>query len=445
MTTYDPPLNPPKIHKSILGYKHPQMRAAELSDMVSIPVRDLFPDIPKPLISMGQDASPIKQEVRSALEQVDLSAIGPNDTVNILCSEHGFAMMGGDAYAETILEVNKIIKERTGNSRMTLAFSAGGSKFEGAELIPQFSLDERFDGKIVTFGPYDKGIPIETEIGTLYGIGRAYKAKHIIYVHYDDPREVHFHRLNGRALKAFTMSYARAETRGIFHNNFPTSSANIVPRALYESDFIQDKFRCAVLLRSAPSGILGVDADNDLVSLDRRLSKSLLQDFGKMITLMEHIDDCIAVLDGHRWLHYQHAGGTTACNLFFGTADHLDLEKDHSWNGNPKVKAVVMNYAWKSRFPLPDTPVIASHPGTAKSLERLELFDKVIPAENLSDAMNKAYEISGTRRAIVFDGSYGVVHCTPEMADHLHDIAPAIAKAVDEVHLPKWLKQRGLN
>ncbi len=444
MTAHLEPREPPPLHKSIFGYKHPELRAAQLPGMVAVPVRKLFPDVPEPLMEMGQSADAIAPATRRAMEQVDLSRIGVNDTVNLLCSEHGFAMMGGEAYAKMLVAVREIISERTGNTKIRLAFSAGSSKLESAEIIETFGLKQHFE-KIISFGPYDRGVEIETEIGTLYGIGQAYKAQHLIYCHYDDPRETHFHRLNGRALKAFTMSYARIETRAIFHNNFPTSSANIVPRALYESDFIQKKFCCVVMLRSAPSGIMGVDAENDLLALDKAMSKQLLHDYGKMIHLMESIDECIVVLDGHRWLHYQHAGGTTACNLFFGDVDHLDLDYDHSWSGNPAVKAVVMNYAWKSAFPLPNTPIIASSDKTARSMKRIIHHTNVQSADSLADAMDKAYALSGTRKAIIFDGAYGVVHCTPEMADYLCQIAPDVSRAVDEHHLPKWLAQRGLN
>ncbi|MDR4949408.1 hypothetical protein [Neobacillus cucumis] len=57
--------------------------------------------------------------------------------------------------------------------------------------------------------PIDEGIPIETEIGTLYGLKWTYDATWIIHVHNSDVREVHFHRQVDRAVKHFGMSYAR--------------------------------------------------------------------------------------------------------------------------------------------------------------------------------------------------------------------------------------------
>ncbi|WP_124606306.1 hypothetical protein [Burkholderia sp. Bp9142] len=439
-----PPVVPPPIPRSVMGYRYPSMRAAQLPGMVSVAVRDLFPDLPVPLMVLGDSAEKVREATVSALESVDLSRIGANDSVNILCSEHGFAMMGGDAYVATVCAVKDEVERRTGNRKLRLAFSSATSKFEGKEIIEHYKLDEYFEGRVVQFGPYEKGVEIETEIGLLYGIGLAYKAQHIIYVHYDDPRETHFHRLNGRALKAFTMSYARIETRGIFHNNFPTSSANIVPRALYESPFIQEKFVCAVMLRSSPSGIMGVDADRDLIALDKRMTRELLRDFGKMIHLFESIDSCIAVMDGHRWLHYQHAGGLTSCNLFFGPDDHLDLEIDTKSPGNPAVKAVVLNYAWKSAFTLKNTPFIAADPRIANSLRKQGLHYEVHSADSLEQAMEQAHDLTGTRKAIIFDGSYGAINCSREMAEALLHDAPQVTKTVDEVLMPKWLKQRRL-
>ena len=127
-------------------------------------------------------------------------------------------------------------------------------------------------------------------------------------MHYDDPREIHFHRVNGRLLKSFTMSYARMETRLIFHNNFPPRSANIVPRAIYESPFIRDKWAFSAVLSTSPNGTMGIDADNDLIALDRRTGELILRRYGKMLQLFNTIDECFTIADDTRWLPYQHAG-----------------------------------------------------------------------------------------------------------------------------------------
>ena len=89
-----------------------------------------------------------------------------------------------------------------------------------------------------------------------------------------DPNSEPLDTSDVRVAKSFTMSYARMETRSIFHNNFPTRSANIVPRAIYESPFIQKKWAFSAVLTTSPDGVIGIGADNDLIALDRRVSAS---------------------------------------------------------------------------------------------------------------------------------------------------------------------------
>jgi hypothetical protein len=310
--------------------------------------------------------------------------------------------------------------------------------------------EEYFEGRTLSFGPYDAGVEIETEIGVLYGIRAAYAARWLIHVHYDDPREVHYHHVNGRLLKSFTMSYARMETRSIFHTNFPTRSANIVPRAIYESMFIQERFAFAAALKTAPTGVMGVDADNDLIALDHRVCGDILRRFGKMLELFNTVESCFLIADDTRWLPYQHAGGMTACALYAAGPDHLDLDlptvdERHHVNktslGGP-VKAVVLNYAWKL-FMAHDLTIAASA-AVGKDARRVHADRDVVVAEDLADAMRIAVERTGTERGIVFDGSYGAINMTREMAEYLLAHAPEVARRVDEELLPKWLRQRNL-
>jgi len=437
---------PPPLPKSRFGYGKvlPPMRAAELPGMVSVRVRDLFSDVPAAIHEAGQDVAPVREAARAALSDVDMSMIQPGDTVNILCSEHGFAMMGGDAYADLIKTIKDVVEERTGCRKIRLALSTAMNKNEVSEIVPRFGLDDHFAGKVFNFGPFDPGVAIDTEIGRLYGVKKAYNSRWIIHVHYDDPREIHFHRINGRTLKSFTMSYARMETRSIFHNNFPTRSANIVPRAIYESPFIQKKWAFCAVLRTSPDGVTGIGADNDLIALDRRVSASTLRSYGKLIQLFRSIDACFAVADDTRWVPYQHAGGLTSCTLYHGVHDHLDLDLvSMPTVVNPAVKLLVVNYAWK----LAATGFltnIAATPAVGRDLERIDPMG-VIVAESLEDAMDKAYELAGTEKAIVFDGSYGCINLTRPLAEDLIARAPAISRRVDEELLPKWLAQRKLN
>jgi hypothetical protein len=442
-----PPLGPSKF---AYGRKAPAMRAAELPEICSVQVQDLFPELADPIHRHGDDLAPIRDAARSALAHVDMSMIGTGDSVNILCSEHGFAVMGGQAYAELIKTVRDEVTERTGAGRIKLALSSAVSKFEQNEIIPRYGLDDHFEGKTFTFGPYDPGVAIDTEIGRLYGIRTAYAAKRLIHVHYDDPREVHYHHLNGRLLKSFTMSYARMETRSIFHTNFPTRSANIVPRAIYESKYIRDRWAFAAVLCTSPTGTMGIDADNDLIALDRRASRAALRRYGKMLELFNTIDSCFVIADDTRWLPYQHAGGLTACALYENGSDHLDLDFpahpparfDKSPIKSP-ARAVVVNYAWKLLFAAADL-MIGADADVGRDLLRIHGDANVVVASNLAEAVRIAAEQSGTDKGIVFDGSYGSINLTRPMAEHLLAKAPEVSRLVDSELMPKWLAQRHL-
>jgi hypothetical protein len=421
------------------------MRAAELPAMVSVRPRELFPDIPPAIHNAGQDLAPIRRAARDALAGVDMSMIRPGDTVNILCSEHGFAMMGGEAYAELIKTIRDEVVERTSCQRVRLAFSSAMSKSEGAEIIPRFGFQDHFRGQVFGFGPYDRGVPIDTEIGRLWGVARAYAADRLIHVHYDDPREIHWHRINGRTLKAFTMSYARMETRSIYHNNFPTRSANIVPRAIYESPFVQGRWAFSAVLRTSPAGTTGIDAANDLIALDRRVTESLLRSYGKVIRLLISIDECFSIADDTRWLPYQHAGGVCSCALYKGTHDHLDLHLVSLPKAtNRAVKVLVLNHAWMlpgSTFRT--TIAVGRQVGEALIRERRSPKG-VIVAADLPQAMEIAARESGTEKAIAFDGCYDAINVTRPLAEELVAKAPKIARQVDEELLSKWLRQRRL-
>jgi len=129
-------------------------------------------------------------------------------------------------------------------------------------------------------------------------------------------------------------------------------------------------------LRSTPDGITGVDADNDLYLLDRRITKDLLRDYGKVLRLLGEIDACIVVWDAGRWGYYIHAGGIAFGCLENGRYDAFDLDVpsalgfhdkiekylkgeasalDSIMNINPAIKAVVVNQAWPG-LPISDIP-----------------------------------------------------------------------------------------
>src|SRR5690606_28797759 len=112
-------------------------------------------------------------------------------SINILCSEHGFGILGGFAYAEMIKTIKDVIEERTGNTRAKLVVIAYVGFKEADEIIEYYGFNEYFNGKVIGATPFDRGVPIETEMGTLYGVAKVYNAKWIIHTHYDDPREIY--------------------------------------------------------------------------------------------------------------------------------------------------------------------------------------------------------------------------------------------------------------
>jgi len=69
---------------------------------------------------------------------------------------------------------------------------------------------------------------------------------------------------------------------------------------------------------------------------------------------------------------------------------------------------------------------------------------QVVVAESLPEAYQLAIELSGTDKAIAFDGSYRNINVSRSMAEHLIAAAPEVARLVDEELLPKWLRQRGM-
>ena len=442
---------PPRIMPSISGPELPPCRVADLPGITSLEIRRLFPEIPSEIYLRGDDFSAVRQATENALKDVDMTMIKPDHSVNLLCSEHGFSILEGGAYAEMLRTIKDVVRERTGCPNIRLRFSVGSSKSEAREIIPYFGLDKDFD-KIASAGPFDRGVAIETEIGTLYGIARVYDADWIIHAHYDDPRELYYHHLINRPLKPFTMSYARLETRSIYHKNFDSLSSNIVPRAIFESPFVQGKFAFTCLLMTSPAGVTDVGADNNLHRLNRRLIKNTLKSFGKLIRLFGEIDECIAALDSGRWAWYLHGGGLTSGNLFMAPTDHLDLNispvrKTGNKLVNPAVKMLLLNYTWRENLYglLPFYPVIIAGKELAKGLsfgvqKRAELI-----ADNLEQAMSAAIEMAGTDKVIVFDGSFGSINLSPSLRDFLISRAPEVSHRVDEHYLPLWLSQRGID
>jgi len=458
---------PPDIMPSVYGTP-PCQRAAELPGLVSLDVGDLFPDVTPAIYLQNDELSIIRSAAEEALAGVDMAMIRADHTVNVLCSEHGFAILGGRAYAEMIKTIKDVVKARTGCGNIRLKMAAGGCYQEAPEILDYYGLDDYFEGQTAGVTPMDRGIAIETEIGRLYGIAELYDADWFIQAHHGDLRELYWHRLIDQALKPFAMSYARLETRGVYHFNFGPRSSNFVQRAIFDSPFIQERYAFSSLLLTSPSGVTGVDADNDLNRINRRLTLEGLKSYGKMVRLFAEIDACVAVMDGAKWLHYQHASGITFGNLVNVQLDFFDLDTIPAGTGfalfekvpgapkvsaiNPALKALVINHMWThmtcTELPL-NIPTVVVGRSLADNLSQdpanPEFMNAAVGAESLATAVNFAQRVAGTDKIIVFDGSYGRINLSPSLGELFLSKAPQVSRKVDEELLPKWRKQRGLD
>jgi hypothetical protein len=457
-------IRPPKLMESVYGPR-PKERAVESLDMVSVSVGDLFPDTMDQLYNGSDDLSVIEQATHKALSSVRMEMIKPEDTVKLLSSEHGFSLMGGDAYVRMLAALKDGIRARTGCEDIRLMVGAYKGFREADEVIAHYDLKRIFEGKVYGYGPYDKDIAIETEIGTVYGIKKLFDADWFVHSYYDCPREMYYHRMIDRAFKSFVMSYARFETRSVYHMNFGNRSSNFLPRAIFEAPLIQKTYAFSCFLRTSPAGILSVDADNDLSALNERITISHLKKYGKMMRLFNEIDECIALLDGSRWGFYIHAGGTIFGVLMNVKTDPFDLNNHKALGGfqknekgelvpkliNPAIRVIVINQAWPgiNYLGLDETPIVIVGEDHA-DLWKADHCNPYIAetaqvAKNLGEAMDRAYEIAQTDKVIIFDGCFGSINCSPSLARLLMEKAPEVNREVEEDLLPKWLRQRGLD
>ncbi|MGA2955407.1 MAG: hypothetical protein ABSF48_06780, partial [Thermodesulfobacteriota bacterium] len=205
----------PRISTYTLSPELLKTRAADLPELTSVTFEELFPDAPRPIPAKSR--AEIRKVIRAltlqSLDQLDLSKIQPGDSVNILASSHGFTVYGGEAYVEMIRTIREEVKRRCGTDKIYLRAGVGLRFQENDEHIKHFGLDKDFTGKAEGITPVDRGVPIQTEIGTLYGVEKVYSARWLIHTHNNDIRELHYHRQIGRLFKPFAMSYATIETR----------------------------------------------------------------------------------------------------------------------------------------------------------------------------------------------------------------------------------------
>ncbi len=469
------PFSPAPLRKSQYGVD-PQFvgkRGAQLENIVGVPLKALFPGLPEVIYPNGEDGETvIRKATEAAMEKADLSKITAGKTVNILASHHGFTFLGGKPYAEMLRTIKDVVERETGVKEVRLRAGLGMRFRETEEYIKAHRLDDHFQGKAIGIAPIDAGIPIETELGTLYGLRKAYDADVIIHAHNSDVREVHFHRHVDRAVKPFGMSYARAETRSTYHQNLGPRAANFVARSIFESDFVQSKYAFSIFTVMSPLGVLGVDADRDLYRLNERITVSGMRNYGKVITLFGKIDECVVVLDFPCPVPYVFAGGTIYANMVCANIDIFDLDvplPPYTWYTetfydekgrplipeippvNPAIRMVVHNYAWTG---YPATFFAEHSPTIVVGREQADHFDRdpmnlnymhhALLAENLDAAMEFAYRTAGTEKVILFDGASGGINVSRPLAEQLLKAAPAVDRDVETELMPKWLAQRGI-
>ncbi len=448
-------------------------RMAAYPEMTSLLIKDLFADTPAVIYPHEEGLTTVRKAAEAALSRVDMSMIKPRDSVNVLASHHGFTLLGGEPYAELLRVVRDVIAERTGTDNIRLRAGVGLRFRETEEYIKRYRLDEHFKGKARGVAPIDEGVAIQTEIGTLYGIKAVYDADWIVHVHNSDVREVHFHRQVDRAVKPFGMSYARIETRSTYHWNMGPRGANFTARSIFESEFVKSKFAFAAFLNMSPSGVVGVTAENDLYVLNDQLTVEGLTYYGKIMTLLGEIDECIVGLDFPCPVPYVFAAGVIYANFVGANDDLFDLDKGlppYTWyteafydkSGkplidsimpvNPAIKMVVHNYAWggyPSAFFSEHIPTIVVGQQQAELFnqdpQNLSYMQYAVVANGLDEAMHFAYHAAKTDKVIIFDGAMGGINVSHSLADMLQAKAPAVAKRVDRELMPKWLKQRGVS
>jgi len=458
---------PSYIRESVYG-PEPKMRAGELPGIEALDIRELFPDVPGEIFLEGGDLSVIREATKEALKKVKMDMIKPKDMVNLLSSQYGFQIMSGEGYTEMLKTIKDVVEEKTGCKNIRLRVATGFRIREPLEIIKHYKLDEYFKGQARPVRAIDKGVPIETEIGTLYGVAKIYDADWIIHAHHGELRELDMHRMINRATKPFAMSYARMETRGVAHINFGPRSSNFISKVIFNSPFVQKKFTFGCFLLTSPEGITGVDADNDMVAVDQRLMMLAFKSYGKLRVLCEEIKECIAVLDATGEPRYMIGGGMTFGNLTEAELDLFDLDEipvslgfglyqrppgaPKAKSVNPAIKALVINHAWLGvpQLELPThIPTIIVGRDLAEMLAadpmNHDFMKYVVTAENLETAMEFARRIAKTDNVYVFDGCFGAITLSPSLAELLMKKAPEVSRRVDEELMPKWLRQRGFD
>ncbi|HJN52794.1 MAG: hypothetical protein QGI68_14865 [Pseudomonadales bacterium] len=472
MTTTDPllrDLTPPPFQRVWNGNRPDQLiteRAADLPGVVALPVRELVPDLPRPIWSQMEDFGPtdlteLREQTRAVVQGMDWSAIEKRKTVHLLANPHGFSY-SGEAYVAMLEEIAAHLRtERQARVKLRIAESMG--HIDNPDWVSIFNLEKRFDDvkEVPQIGP---GSKIDTRLGDMYVSKGLFRSPYFVHTHVTDLREAYLHRMVDRLYKPFGMGYARLETRSAYHFGYGPRTGQMVSRAVFESDFIQKRYTGTVVLNTTSEGVIGVEGDNDLRALDRRLSEGMLRNYGTLMRLLGEIDACIPVLDGHGCSVYTYGGGLTFSNLLYADTDFFDLdnlalsahrssetEPGLFMGGGDAIKSIVINYMAGGVPYHSSLQHFSLHVASQQAYKWLINEPSNCYVENLAtvhdglrDAVRAAREETGCEELMVFDYTPGAFRVTEGLARHLLDCAPRVVENVERHLLPKWMAQRKL-
>jgi hypothetical protein len=445
-------------------------RAADLDGIVTLPIRDLTPWLPPPIWAPDSrfgptDVGEVRARTRTRLEQVDWSKINRGDRVNLLANPHGFAL-SGEAYVAMLEETQQHVRNATGAKvRLRIAESMG--HIENPDWMRIFDLERRF-GDARECPQIGQGVEIDTRVGPMYLTRQLFNADHFIHTHVTEMREGYLHRMVDRLFKPFGMGYTRLETRSAYHFGYGPRTGQLVARAVFDSDFVQKRYVSTLVLNTSPEGVIDVDADNDLLLLDRRVSSDVFRNYAVLIRLMSEVKDVTVVFDGHGSTVYSYAGGIPFDVLYYANSDWLDLDNPALYSAllpesmralvgqymmgeNANIKAYVINYMAGGvpyMYLIKDAPTFVTSRPVMDWLEQdpsaCWIGDSAVVTDGLADALKRARAIAKSDNVLVYDGLPGAMHVSESLATQLREAAPAVADDVKKVRMPKWLAQRDL-
>ncbi|OBB16343.1 hypothetical protein [Mycolicibacterium elephantis] len=445
-------------------------RAADLDGIVTVPIRELTPWLPEPIWTpqheLGRtDVDEVRKRTRARLEALDWSMIKPGDRVNLIANPHGFAL-SGEAYVAMLEEVQRHVQKVSGATvRLRIAESMG--HIENPDWMKIYDLKRRF-GDARECPQIGQGVQIDTRVGPMYLTRQLFTADHFIHTHVTEMREGYLHRMVDRLYKPFGMAYTRLETRSAYHFGYGPRTGQLVARAVFDSDFVQQRYVSTVVLNTSPEGVIDVDADNDLGKLDRRVATDVFRNYAVLIRLMSEVKDVTVVFDGHGNTIYSYAGGIPFDVLYYSNADWLDLDNpalyaallpesirgmvgQHMMGENANIKAYVINYMAGG---VPYIYLIKGVPTFVTSRQVMDwlqqdpsgcwIGDMAEVTNGLTDALARSRQVAQSDNVLVYDNLPGALHVSESLAHALREAAPRVREDVEKVRMPKWLAQRDL-